>query len=103
MVLVVRFGLGGSVGVCVAWDIQGVAGVALTALGLLWWRGWGWRALQDFAWHAWHLMTLTLLLCRQAAWAGALANTYFFDFLTPMRFPTRYTGLARSTETLRYR
>ena len=39
----------------------------------------------------------------QAAWAGALANTYFFDFLTPMRFPTRYTGLARSTETLRYR
>jgi len=63
MVLVARFGLGGSVGVCVAWDIQGVAGVALTALGLLWWRGWGWRALQDFAWHVWHLMTLTLLLC----------------------------------------
>ena len=36
-----------------------MAGVALTALGWLWWRAWVWRAPGLFAWQAWHLVTST--------------------------------------------
>jgi len=39
-----------------------VAGVALTALGWLWWRGWVWSALRLFAWQAWHLVTSSFTL-----------------------------------------
>jgi len=36
-----------------------VAGVALMALGWLWWRAWVWRAPRLFAWQVWHLVTAT--------------------------------------------
>ena len=43
-----------------------VAGVALMALGWLWWRAWspgGAVAPRRFAWQAWHFVTSTFTLC----------------------------------------
>jgi len=51
-----------------------VAGVALTALGWLWWRSWVWRAPRLFAWQAWHLATWTFTLRgRRGAYGTGLA------------------------------
>ena len=43
-----------------------VAGVALMALGWIWWRAWSplvARAPRHFAWQVWHLPTSTFVLC----------------------------------------
>ena len=53
-----------------------VAGVALMALGWLWWRAWfPGRAgtPRRFAWQAWHFVTSTFTLCgrRRAWWHGS--------------------------------
>ena len=39
-----------------------LAGVALMALGWLWWRAWFPVTPLDFAWQAWHLATSTFTL-----------------------------------------
>ena len=53
-----------------------VAGVALMALGWLWWRAWfpgGAGTPRRFAWHAWHFVTSTFTLCgrRGTSWHGS--------------------------------
>ena len=46
-----------------------VTGVALTALGWLWWRACVWRAPWLFAWQAWRLVTATFALRgRRGTW-----------------------------------
>ena len=59
------------------WLLLCVAGVALMALGWLWWRAWfpgGAVTLRRFAWQAWHFVTSTFTLCgrRGTWWHGLL-------------------------------